>query len=87
MIDPVTVAVVIAATATSAGSAVAAWYYVARMGVERHRSSRTDLYYAERIAIEKRRTAELKAYYDEMLALEREKVAVERAKLEQRRNG
>ena len=69
MVDLVTIAVVVAASATSVGSVIAAWYYM------------------RRISIEKQRSQDMKKYYEEMLSLEREKVAVEKAKLEQRRNG
>ena len=69
MVDLVTIAVVVAASATSVGSVIAAWYYL------------------RRISIEKQRSTDMRKYYEEMLSLEREKVAVERAKLEQRRNG
>ncbi len=67
MTDPVTIAVAIAAGFTSAGSTIAAWYYLKRIAIEKQRSQVMQAYYEEMLTIER-----------EKLEVERAKLEVRR---------
>lgn len=67
---------------TSIGAAIAAWYYVTRIHVEKQRSIGMKEYYETQLAIMREQLQRTEVYYDKRIEFSKEQVEVEKAKLE-----